>query len=56
MHEPYSDRFWADNHQVLSGTIHRGFRRIGKAVRRAIGRIVPPDRSDEACKRTYCIG
>ena len=56
MHEPYADRFWAENHQVLSDGIDRGFRRIGKALRRLLGRVVPPDASDEARKRTYCIG
>lgn len=56
MHEPYDDRFWAENHQVLSDGIDRGFRRIGKALRSLIGRIVPPDQSEAARKRTYCIG
>ena len=56
MREPYDDRFWADNHQVLSDGIDRGFSRIGKALRRLIGRVVPPDASEAARKRTYCIG
>lgn len=60
MHEPYNDRFWAENHQVVSDGIDRGFRRIGKALarvlHRAASRAVPPDQSEEARKRTYCIG
>lgn len=56
MHEPYAGRFWADNHQLSSNAIDRGFRRIGKLLRRMLGRVVPPDQSEEACKRTYCIG
>lgn len=56
MHEPYDDRFWAANHQVLSARIGRGFSRIGAVLRRAISRVVPPDTSEAARKRTYCIG
>ncbi|PJI88259.1 hypothetical protein BDW16_1524 [Sphingomonas koreensis] len=56
MHEPYADRFWAENHHILSNGIDRGFGRIGRTLRRLLGRVVPPDASDEARKRTYCIG
>lgn len=56
MHEPYADRFWAENHQVLSDGTDRGSRRIGRALRRLLGRVVTPDQSEEARKRTYCIG
>jgi len=56
MHEPYADRFWAENHQVLSSGIDRGFGRIGRTLQRLLSRVVPPDPSDEARKRTYCIG
>ena len=56
MRNDYDDRFWAENHQVLSDGIDRGFARIGKALRRMFGRVVRPDQSDEARKRTYCIG
>jgi hypothetical protein len=56
MYEPYASPVWADNHQVVSNTINRGFRRIGRAARRLLGRVVPPDQSEEASKRTYCIG
>ena len=56
MHEPYADRFWAENHQVLSNGMDRGFRRIRRTLRRLLDRVVPPDASEEARKRTYCIG
>ncbi len=60
MREPYDDRFWAENHQVMSDGIDRGFRRLGQALargfRRRLNRIVPPDQSEEARRRTYCIG
>lgn len=59
MREAYDDRFWAENHQVLSDGIDRGFRRLGKALARGLRKItglVGPDRSEEARKRTYCIG
>ena len=56
MHEPYADRFWAENHHILSNDMHQGFGRIGKALTRLLFRAVPPDRSDAARKRTYCIG
>jgi hypothetical protein len=56
MHEPYASRVWAENHQLSSNTFHRGFGRIGKVLRRMLGRVVPPDQSEEASKRTYCIG
>jgi len=59
MREAYDDRFWAENHQLLSDGIARGFRRVGKMMMRGarwIGRLVGPDRSEEARKRTYCIG
>lgn len=56
MYEPYASSVWADNHQVVSNTINRGFRRMGSAARRLLGRVVPPDQSEEASKRTYCIG
>ena len=56
MYEPYANSFWADNHRLSSNAIDRGFRRIGRVIRRMLGRVVPPDQSEEACKRTYCIG
>lgn len=59
MREAYDDRFWAENHQVLSDGIDRGFHRIRKAIARLfrrMSRVVPPDQSEEARKRTYSIG
>lgn len=60
MHNGYDDRFWAENHQVMSDQIDRGFRRLGRAFahafRRRLNQVVPPDQSEEARKRTYCIG
>ena len=56
MREAYDDRFWAENHQILSNGIDRGFGRIGRVLARIFFRAVPPDRSEEARKRTYFIG
>lgn len=59
MREPYDDRFWAENHQVMSDGIGRGFRRIGKAIAdrfRRVRGLATRDQSEEARKRTYCIG
>lgn len=56
MREPYSDRFWAENHQVLSDSIDSGFRRLLRLLGRRLSKVVPPDQSEEARKRTYCIG
>lgn len=59
MRNDYDDRFWAENHQLLSDGIDRGVRRLGALVRRLARRVAEvfgPDRSEEAKSRTYCIG
>lgn len=56
MRDAYDDRFWAENHHILSNGIDRGVGRLRKALTRMFFRAVPPDQSDEARKRTYCIG
>lgn len=56
MRNELDDRFWAENHQVLSDGIDRGLGRLRAVLGRAFRRFVPPDRSEEARKRNYCIG
>lgn len=59
MRNEFDDRFWAENHQVLSDGIDRGLRALGRALARFLRRVtstLAPDRSEEACKRPYCIG
>ncbi|MEG3182192.1 hypothetical protein [Sphingomonas sp. LT1P40] len=34
MRNDYDDRFWAENHQVLSDGIDRAFHRLGRALAR----------------------
>lgn len=55
MRNEWDDRFWAENHQVLSDGIDRGLRRLRDLAVRA-ARWFAPDESEEACKRNYCIG
>jgi hypothetical protein len=55
MRNEWDDRFWAENHQVLSDGIDRGLRRLRYLAVRA-ARWFAPDESEEACKRNYCIG
>lgn len=56
MRNELDDRFWAENHQLLSDGIDRGFRRLGRLLRRGLNQLVPPDSSEEARKRNYSIG
>ncbi|MCW4463323.1 hypothetical protein OK349_16535 [Sphingomonas sp. BT-65] len=59
MRNELDDRFWAENHQVLSDGIDRGLRRLRDAAVKAVRRVsayFAPDKSEEACKRNYCIG
>lgn len=59
MRNEYDGRFWAENHQVMSDGIDRAIRRLGTLLAgapRRLRTLLAPDRSEEACKRTYCIG
>ena len=59
MRNGYDDRFWAENHQVMSDDIAHGLQRLGGALAglfRRLRGLVAPDSSEEARKRSYCIG
>lgn len=56
MRNELDERFWAENHQLLSDGIDGSLRRLGRLLRRGLNRLVPPDTSEEARQRTYCIG
>ncbi|WP_343518281.1 hypothetical protein [Sphingomonas sp.] len=59
MRNEWDDRFWAENHQVLSDGIDRGLRRLLDVAVKAARRLsawFAPDKSEEARKRNYCIG
>lgn len=56
MRNELDERFWAENHQLLSDGIDHGLRRLGRLLRCGLNRLVPPDPSEEARKRNYCIG
>lgn len=59
MRNEWDDRYWAENHQVLSDGIDRGLRHLrdlAVKIARRLSAYLAPDKSEEARKRNYCIG